>query len=98
MKRRVRASEKRRKLLEELFVGQGSEENGRSDLVKLATRLIVEEALESEVDDRLGRGYYTHGVTAGHRNGYRRGRLDTAEGRIGFSVPQVRGTSEPYRS
>lgn len=84
--------------MEELFVGQGSEENGRSDLVKLATRLIVEEALESEVDDRLGRGYYTHGVTAGHRNGYRRGRLDTAEGRIGFSVPQVRGTSEPSRS
>jgi putative transposase len=30
---------------------------GRSDLVHLALRLIVEEALESEVADALGREY-----------------------------------------
>ncbi len=70
MKRRVRASSKTRKALEDLFAGGGEGENGRSDLVRLATRLIVEEALESEVDDQLGRGYYTHGAQAGHRNGY----------------------------
>jgi transposase-like protein len=34
----------------------------------------------------------------GHRNGYRRGKLDTAEGRIEYGVPQVRGTVEPFRS
>lgn len=102
MNKRVRASVKTRKQLEDLFSGRGKGENERRDLVKLATRLIVEEALESEVDDRLGRGYYAHGAAtsaqAGHRNGYRRGRLDTAEGRIGYAVPQVRGTSAPYRS
>lgn len=98
MKRRVRASTQTRKQLEDLFSGRGGGDSGRSDLVKLATQLLIEEALESETDDRLGRGYYAHGAQAGHRNGYRRGRLDTAEGRIGYAVPQVRGTAEPYRS
>ena len=34
---------------------------GRSDLVRLALRLIVEEALESEVSDVLGRERYERG-------------------------------------
>lgn len=96
MKRRVRASEKTRKALEDLFSGRG--EGGKSDLVKLATRLILEEALEGEVQEQLGREYYAHGARAGHRNGYRRSRLDTSEGRIEFSMPQVRGRGQPYRS
>jgi putative transposase len=96
--KRVRASAQTRKQLAELFSGRGGGENGRSDLVKLATRLIVEEALESEVDDQLGRAYYAHGARAGHRNGYRRGRLKTAEGGIEYAVPQVRGAAAAYRS
>lgn len=98
MKRRVRASEKTRKALEELFSVRAGEKGTKGDLVKLATRLIVEEALESEVEDHLGREYYAHGAERGHRNGYRSGRLKTAEGAIEFAVPQVRGTAEPYRS
>ena len=66
MKRRVRASSKTRKALEDLFSGCGGAASERSDLVKLARRLIVEEALEGEVDDQLGRGYYAHGAQAGH--------------------------------
>src|SRR5206468_11189422 len=47
----------------------------------------------------VGRGYYKHGdASGGYRNGYRRGKLDTAEGRIEYAVPQVRGTIEPFRS
>jgi hypothetical protein len=98
VKRRVRASAKTRKALEDLFSGRGGGASERSELVKLATRLIVEEALESEVDDRLGRAYYAHGAQAGHRNGYRIGRMKTAEGGIEYAVPQVRGTLTPYRS
>ena len=95
---RVPASKQTRKQLEELFVGKGAREGDRSDLVKLAARLILEEALEGEVDDVLGRAYYAHGAEAGYRNGYRRGQLDTAEGRIGYGCPQVRDTAEPFRS
>ncbi len=35
-----------------------SSETGRSELVRLATRLIIEEGLEAEVRDTLGRAYY----------------------------------------
>ena len=45
--------------------------DGRAELVKLATRLIVEEALETESWDAVGRGYYEHGATPGR--GYRNG-------------------------
>ena len=95
---RVPASKQTRKQLEELFAGKGDREGDRSDLVKLAARLILEEALEGEVDDVLGRAYYAHGAQAGYRNGYRRGQLDTAEGRIDYGCPQVRATAEPFRS
>ena len=94
---RVPASKQTRKQLEQLFDGRGPAEAERGELVKLAARLIVEEALEEEVEDVIGRGYYVHGEGAhGHRNGYRRGKLDSAEGRIEYAVPQVRGT--PFQS
>lgn len=53
VKRRVRASVKTRKALEDLFSGRG--EGGKSDLAKMATRLIMEEALEGEARDQLAR-------------------------------------------
>lgn len=96
---RVPASKQTRKQLEQLFDGRGPAEAERGELVKLAARLIVEEALEEEVEDVIGRGYYVHGEGAhGHRNGYRRGKLDSAEGRIEYAVPQVRGTLKPFQS
>jgi putative transposase len=60
--------------------------------------LILEEALEGEVDDVLQCGYCARGAQAGYRNGYRCGKLDTAEGRIGYGCPQVRDTGAPFRS
>ena len=67
-------------------------------LSQLGLRRIIEELLEAEVSDRLGRGYYERGSDEGERNGYRRGRLKTAEGEVEYSVPQVRGLEEPFRS
>jgi transposase-like protein len=89
-----------RETLSALIEGRLSLPDGRSELVKLATRLIVEEALEGEVRDALGRDYYEHGCEDGRgwRNGHRTGRLKTAEGEIAFSVPQVAGREEPFRS
>ena len=82
---RIPASKQTRKRLTELFDGVGATEGDGGELVKLAARLIVEEALEEEVEDVVGRGYYAHGDgSGGHRNGYRRGKLDTAEGRIEY--------------
>jgi transposase-like protein len=36
--------------------------SAKDELVKLATRLIVEEALEGEAGDAVGRDYYAHGA------------------------------------
>ena len=82
MSRRIPGSERTREGLRDLIEGHLSSEAGRSELVRLATRLIIEEGLEAEVRDRLGRDYYEHGGEAGqgHRNGVREGRLKTAEG------------------
>lgn len=94
---RVPASEKTRNELKDMFAGNGPAD--RSRLVRQAARLIVEEALESEAGDALGRGYYERGAGArGYRNGYRMGRVKTAEGVIEFGVPQVSDTAEPFRS
>ena len=68
--------------------------------MKLATRLIVEEALEAESRDALGRDYYEHGASPGQgwRNGVRMGRLKTAEGLVDYAAPQIAGREEPFRS
>ena len=73
---------------------------GRAALVKLAILLIVEEALEAESRDNLGRDYYEHGVFPGQgwRIGVRMGRVKTAEGLVDYAAPQIAGREEPFRS
>jgi transposase-like protein len=100
MSKRVPGSERTREALNDLIDGRLRVDNAKSDLVKLATQLIIEEGLEAEVRDALGRDYYEHGAApgAGHRNGSRAGHLKTAEGRIDYLAPQVAGTDAPFRS
>ncbi len=100
MSSRVPPSERTSQRLREL-IQQGSEEGDiRSDAIRLAVRKMVEEALEAELADALGRGHYERGggEGRGYRNGHRRGRLQSAEGEIEYSVPQVRDRDEPFRS
>src|SRR5438034_5486164 len=88
---RIPASERTSQKLNELLTQGIAEGDARSELIKLAVRKIVEEALEAEVAEAVGRGYYENGAApgAGYRNGYRRSRLRTAEGAIEYGVPQV---------
>lgn len=78
---RVPASETTRKRIEAMISGEG-EGVDKSELVRAAARLIVEEVLEEEVTDALGRDFYEHAAKSGsgYRNGYRQGRLKSAEG------------------
>ena len=96
---RIPASERTREKLKAVIEGT-SEGGGTSELVRLAARMIIEEALEGEARDALGREYYARGTApgAGYRNGYRRGRLDSAEGRIEYSAPQIADRAAPFRS
>jgi putative transposase len=100
MARRLPASMRTREELTSLIEGRLSTASAKDELVKLATRLIIEEGLEGEAGDAVGRDYYEHGPLAGqgYRNGYRTGRLKTAAGAIEYSAPQVVGREEPYHS
>jgi putative transposase len=97
---RIPASERTRERLKALMSGHGEEGDLRSELVRLAARLILEEGLEGEATDALGREYYARsGIPgAGYRNGYRTGRLKTAEGTVEYAAPQISDRAVPFRS
>lgn len=97
---RIPASERTRERLKAVIEGRGEGSDVRSELVRLAARLIVEEALEGEATDALGRDYYARGAApgAGYRNGTRIGRLKTAEGTIEYAAPQICERAVPFRS
>jgi putative transposase len=97
---RIPASERTREKLMGLMEGKAEAIGSSSELVRLAARLIIEEALEGEAEDALGREYYARGAApgSGYRNGYRRGRLKTAEGAVEYSAPQIADRAEPFRS
>lgn len=100
MASRIPASERTSQKLEELLTRGMTDGDARAELLKLAVRKIVEEALEAEVAEAVGRAYYENGAApgAGYRNGYRRGRLRTAEGPIEYGVPQIADRAEPFAS
>src|SRR5689334_19159291 len=97
---RVSAPHRTRERLRALIDGRLGTAPDRSSLVLLAAQLILEEALEAEVSDEVGRERYARadGAASGYRNGYRTGRMMTAEGMVEFAAPQVRDTPEPFVS
>ena len=78
------------------------EANGGSEalsrLARLGVARLVQEGLEQEQADFIGRERYERGERRGHRNGYVPGHLDIAEGRVSVEVPQVRNAEETCRS
>jgi putative transposase len=70
------------------------------DWMRRAARALVEQMLDAEVDEVLGRGNYQRREDGqqGYRNGAKRRSLRSAEGKVAVDVPQVRGLEEPYHS
>jgi transposase-like protein len=97
----VPVSEKTRQRIEALLANGVEDSDVRSELVRLGVRKLVEEALEGEVEDELGRGYYRRGGEEerhGYRNGHPTSRLRTAEGSVEYATPQVSDREQPFRS
>lgn len=74
-----------------------------SEFIKLSVEKTLQEILEAEQDEYLGRNHYERNLIPGeerrlYRNGYEPAKLKTAEGVLEVSRPQVRGGGEPYRS
>jgi transposase-like protein len=87
--KRVPPSEETKQVISQLLSQGSSQDDVVSQLVRLGMRQIAEEALEGAVRDLLGRDYYERSNQPGYRNGYRRKRLDTAEGEVSYQAPQV---------
>jgi len=78
----------------------GEAENLTGELYRMGAVRFIEELLGAEIKEDLGREAYERRgpEMTGYRNGYKRRRLDTAEGPLEVEVPQVRGLGRPYRS
>src|SRR5215510_13463466 len=102
MSQRIAPSEGKAQELRALWQGQNEAQSGEellSTLVRLSTERIVQEALEHEQAETLGRERYERGEReVGDRNGYEAGTWKTAEGVLRVKGPQIRGREEPYRS
>jgi transposase-like protein len=69
---------------------------------RLGVERLLQEMLEQEVSDYLGREHYQRRKpeqeARGYRNGYEPGRMRTSEGEISIQAPQVRESPETYHS
>jgi putative transposase len=102
MEKKIAPSEQKAQALRALLQGQTEAQSGEellSTIVRLSTERILQEALEQEQAEALGRGRYeARGEKLGYRNGYEKGTLRTGEGVLRVKLPQIRGWEEPYRS
>jgi transposase-like protein len=73
-----------------------------SILLQKGMQKFLQETLEQEVKDHIGRDHYQRRENEAeppvYRNGYENRYLKTGEGKIAVEVPQLRNTTEPYRS
>lgn len=102
MEKKIAPSEQKAQALRALLQGQTDAQSGEellSTLVRLSTERVLQEALEHEQAEALGRGRYeARGEKLGYRNGYENGTLKTGEGVLRVKLPQIRGQEDPYRS
>lgn len=99
---RVTASARVRKELDALLSGKetaGDMRQFSSEFVRLAVRRLIQEFLEAERTDFLGReAWQRKPESQGQRNGYEPARLKTGEGEIPIELPQVRDSEKPFHS
>lgn len=89
-------------ITEMLNRGLEGEPDITSTILQVGMARLVQELVEQEVSDYLGREHYQRRQPGqehrGYRNGYEPGRVRSAEGEVRVQVPQVRDSPVPYRS
>lgn len=71
------------------------------EAARRGAQLLLQKALEAEIDAFLGRARYERsadGGVCGYRNGYEAKTVHTAEGSLTLQVPQIRESLEPFES
>jgi len=86
------------------FFTNGISENNdvKTTLFRLGAQRLIQELLEQEVSDFLGREHYQrrdeNEGNNGYRSGYKERSVNTAEGKIPVFRPQVRDSDMPFAS
>ena len=91
---RVAPSERFRAELDEALADVGQERDPVEMIGRLGARLILQQALEDEVSEFLGRGRYERTEEpVSHRNGYEPRKVRTTSGMVELERPRVRDAS-----
>jgi putative transposase len=92
---RVSPSERLRRELEEVLAGVGHEQDPIEVIGRLGARLILQQALEAEVDQALGRARYERSdEVVAYRNGYEPKTVKTTGGPMVLERPRIRNAGE----
>ena len=87
-------SERLRRELQEFVAGAGDEHDPIEAIGRLGARLILQQALEDELTDFLGRERYERcGEPVAHRNGYESVTVKTIAGPLELERPRLRNAS-----
>ncbi|MGD0715450.1 MAG: transposase [Gaiellaceae bacterium] len=90
----IAPSERLRRELEDVIGGAGEELDPIEAIGRLGARLILQQALEEELSEFLGRERYERrGVPVAHRNGYERVTVKTTAGPLELERPRLRNAS-----
>jgi putative transposase len=101
--RRVSPTEKIRSEIDALFDGERDLAAIIEDVARVGARLLLQTALEAEIDEFLGRSRYQRAATVaeardGMRNGYHEITVKTTAGPVALARPKLRGTTEAFAS
>jgi transposase-like protein len=101
--RRVSPTEKIRAEIDALFDGERDLATIVEDVARVGARLLLQTALEAEIDEFLGRSRYQRvaGVAearSGMRNGYHEITVKTTAGPVALQRPKLRGTTGVFAS
>jgi putative transposase len=87
-------SERLRRELDEIVAGVADEDDPIEAIGRLGARLILQQALEEELTEFLGRERYERrGGPVAHRNGYERMAVKTTAGPLELERPRLRNAS-----
>jgi putative transposase len=92
---RVAPSERFRRELDDVLAGVDGEADPLERIGRLGARLILQQALEDEVSEFLGRARYERAIDpVSHRNGYEPRRVVTTAGPVELERPRVRNAQQ----
>ena len=100
---RVSPTERIRGEIDALFDGSRDLSEVIEDVARLGARLIIQTAVEAEVEVFLGRARYQRAAEcpdarAGSRNGFCESTIKTTAGPVTVARPKLRGTTEAFAS